>query len=383
MNNITKVLINNVANPKGTNIDMDQKIVNLKAIQNKEGKFNLTDINGKIILGPDEKPIQTEIDIEMGKLDDKMKYQDNKDGLIDGQIDFSKESTLTEFDFDVFKNLGINIDLKSKPSINTAIYAKSNMYTLSVDDQITLIKKYMEIESMRFFNQKLFNYSKNYEKVYHVFYVISIILNILLPYIPNIIDSLGQSFGEQYGVYFYGGATILASINYILTRVLMSSSFRGANHQNIQESLLKLRFHIEKMMVGVIIKSTEELAKEVALVDEDLVEINKLDYIKSIISDDKNQFTKLLRLNNLNISGLCDNLQSVLVAEIEKINKELKETPLGLIVEAMADKVGILDGSGVISIPVKDIDIEEIAIDIKHLVDAKKNKSKQITQSNI
>jgi hypothetical protein len=224
------------------------------------------------------------------------------------------ESTNSDFDLDIFKQIGLDFDRSTnKLSINIPIYSGQQanshgnanyLQNFPIDDQLKIIAMYFELETLRYTNKQIYDKTEKHTKLLSTLYYIAMILNVVVPYFSSLITKLPENL-RDYTPYFCGASTIITMLSYVLTRFLMSTSAGQANYLNIQESITKLRFTVETIIMGSYmvdennnnITTTNKL-QEVGLsnfdldnvlkkINTDLNNIYQLDALKDALKKDK------------------------------------------------------------------------------------------------
>jgi hypothetical protein len=282
-------------------------------------------------------------DLEKGINDEKIKEYELGDNT-----NIKIESTNSDFDLDIFKQIGLNFDRSTnKLSINIPIYSgqKANSHgnanylqTFPIDDQLKIIAMYFELETLRYTNKQIYDKTEKHTKLLSTLYYIAMILNVVVPYFSSLITKLPENL-RDYTPYFCGASTIITMLSYVLTRFLMSTSAGLANYLNIQESITKLRFTVETIIMGSYmvdednnITTTKKL-QEVGLsnfkldnvlqkINTDLNNIYQLDALKDALNKDKHA----LQLLDIAKSE-SNNVIKVFEKELSNVMDQIKNSP--------------------------------------------------------
>lgn len=233
---LAKNMINTIAGATGSKevIDMkdDERFKNLKAL--------------------DDNIMET--DLEAGLKNSTIidaKYELEFEG------DLKKESINKDFDHGIFDKIGLAYD-KTNHTVTLDFNAYSNtgdkksgnfLQHFTPDDQLKIIGMYFEIESLRYTNQKMYDFSGKHKTTFNILYVVAMVLNIVIPYLPDLVGYANKTF-EQYSVYFAGASAIITFISYFFTRALMSTTANQGYFDNMQGALIKLRFAVETVIMG-------------------------------------------------------------------------------------------------------------------------------------
>jgi hypothetical protein len=230
--NITEKIID-IIEKKDEVINMNVLITNdLSSISGYSTKYNQ---NGEIV----QEGKGMEADLEAYIIDPKyeLEFQNN----------LKIESIETDFDLDVFKNIGLyfersnnklTLDFDKYNGVESGNYLQNFL----IHDQLKIIKMYFKIESLRFSNQQIYEKSKSNEKMFHKLYIVVGILNIFIYYLSDIVDLTSANFSIL--------STIITMISYAFTRILMSTVANKTNFEQIQQALTKLRFTVETIIMG-------------------------------------------------------------------------------------------------------------------------------------
>jgi hypothetical protein len=233
---LAKNMINTIAGATGS-----KEVINMK----DDNKFkNLNALDDEIM----------EKDLEAGLKDSKpidVKYELEFEG------DIKTESINKDFDHGIFDKIGLAYN-KTNHTVILDFNAYSNtgdkksgnfLQHFTPEDQLKIIAMYFEIESLRYTNQKMYEFSNKHKKTFNILYVVAMVLNIVIPYLPDLVGYANKSF-EQYSVYFAGASAIITFISYFFTRALMSTTANQGYFDNMQVALIKLRFAVETVIMG-------------------------------------------------------------------------------------------------------------------------------------
>jgi hypothetical protein len=239
LNKITDTIIEMTANTNKA-VDMKADIkTDLNVIQGKGGIYNE---KGELIT----EGSGMEFDLEAQTIDQKYELGTN--------TNLKTESTSTDFDLDIFKQIGLEFDRKNnKLALDFDKYSGKTsgnyLQNFSIKDQIKIISTYLKIESLRYANQQIYEKSKGHEKLFNILYMIAMVLNIVVPYLPDLVGYANTTF-EAYSVYFAGASAIITFISYFFTRTLMSTVANTTNFNQMQQALTKLRLTVETIIMG-------------------------------------------------------------------------------------------------------------------------------------
>ena len=178
------------------------------------------------------------------------------------------ESTSSEFDTGIFKQIGLFYD-RDKHTITLDFDAYSNpnnsfpgnfLQNFKVKDQLQIIELYFAIESLRYANQKMYDFSSKHKTTFKILYVIAIGLNIVVACLSN----------EYFSTIIPPSIIslvipIITFISYFFTRTLMSTSANEEYFKHMQEALTKLRFIVETVIMGSYKVPTSKTKTEAVL----------------------------------------------------------------------------------------------------------------------
>jgi hypothetical protein len=254
---LAKNMINTIAGATGSkeviNMKDDTKFNNLKAL---DDKIMETDLEAGL---KDSKPIDVKYELEF-------------------EGDLKTESINKDFDHGIFDKIGLAYN-KTNHTVTLDFNAYSNtdnksgnfLQHFTPEDQLKIIAMYFEIESLRYTNQKMYEFSDKHKKTFNILYVVAMVLNIVIPYLPDLVGYANKSF-EQYSVYFAGASAIITFISYFFTRALMSTTANQGYFDNMQLALIKLRFAVETVIMGSYHKVPT------SKMESTVVTYNKLEY---------------------------------------------------------------------------------------------------------
>jgi hypothetical protein len=231
--------------------------------------------------------------------------------------DLTAESTNSEFDCDIFNRIGLNYD-KKKHTLELDFDKYSGktsgnfLQNFKTEDQLKIIEIYFKIESLRYANQQMFNYSLQHKKLFNRLSYIAMVLNFAVPYLPELVGYAEKTNTfQEYSPYFAGASGIIIFISYLFSRTLMSTTANQAYFENMQAALIKLRIAVETVIMGSY-PSVATSDKDTKLITYKILQDSELDelcltkFLTTFLKDINTDLESIYQTNTAITNGKMD-----------------------------------------------------------------------------